>query len=278
MRRQAVDAYLYASAEWQQAERRLASAAATFERGGRESATSRGGADGNSPTTRPNAPPSARHCSPSLALLSHRCARTRANTYAPLTTAHAEALIAQAEQALASEPARSRTRDRAREQRDRRSAPRTGTRRAACERESEQAVLALAGTRSRKVAKSAGVGAARRWQRRGRSPPPRSRPSIEPAPSARASNDDLADRNDQIRSLQDQMSSLTSQLDGAARAERIRAGQRLIRDAGGRARPARQGRGHVHTQGSQKCCASGTTSSFRVLGLRVPVRFEQARP
>jgi OOP family OmpA-OmpF porin len=261
---QAVDAYLYAGAEWQQAERQLAAAAATFERGGRESATS-----GAAQTAL--AYHAAERAAIGAALLAEPRAalaqvrKERANRYAPQSTANAEAMIAQAEEALGANPP-----DRARATELAKSATAEARRALAlgaqlASASPEQAVLAWQEALAQ-VAKSAGV--ARPGDGSAADAAAATVAAIDRASAERARLEhELADRNDQIRNLQDQMSSLTSQLDGVAR-ERIELAQQLETQEAVRDQLAKVE--NMFTPKEAEVLRERDDIVIRVLGLRFP--------
>ena len=214
---QAVDAYLYAASEWQLAERQLAAAADAFERGSRDGAASEAAQVAL-------AYRSAERVAMGAALLAEPRAavaqvrKERGSRYAPQTVARAESFIAQAEEALRTDPP---DRERATQLANAATAEAQRARAVAVQlndSSAEQAVLAWQDALA-KVAKSVGV------QLADDATPAAGADAtvaaIEHAHEERAQlEQDLADRNDQIRRLQDEMTSLGSQLDGAAR-ERI---------------------------------------------------------
>jgi outer membrane protein OmpA-like peptidoglycan-associated protein len=214
---QAVDAYLYAASEWQLAERELAAAADAFQHGSRETATAKA-------TESVTAYRSAERVAIGAAVLAEpraalaRLRKEHGNRYAPQTVARAESFIAQAEEALRTDPP---DRERATQLAAASTAEVQRARAVTAQlsgSSAEQAVLAWQDAFAR-IAKSAGI------ELPGDTMPAASAEAMvagierEHAERTRLEQD-LADRNDQIRRLQDEMTSLSGQLDGAAR-ERI---------------------------------------------------------
>jgi outer membrane protein OmpA-like peptidoglycan-associated protein len=232
---QAADAYHYAGAQWERAESALAAAASAFARGGRDDSTRRA-ADVESLYR------GAEQAAIAAALLAEprnvlaQARKAKAGRYAPETLERAEAALTETEQALASTPPdRERATDAAaRALAEARRALALSTQLASAS--PEAALLAWEGALGR-VADSAAVTLPSAGD------PEASAAAIvttierERAERARLEQE-LAERNEQIRQLQTQASSLTTELDGVAR-ERLDLARQLETQEEARARLAK---------------------------------------
>jgi outer membrane protein OmpA-like peptidoglycan-associated protein len=232
---EATDAYLYAPAAWQRAERALDDAADAFGRGARDAAAERGAeAAALYYTAERQAIEAALLAEPRSTLAQAR--KARAGRHAPQAIARAEALIAEAQEALASNPpdedgARRLANDAATEARRALALGSQLEGGASTEQIVREWQDALA-----RIARSAGLelpidvapqaGAAALVE------------AIERDREARAGLErGLAERNEQIRDLQSESSTLAGRLDELSR-ERIELARQLESEAAARERLA----------------------------------------
>lgn len=233
-RAQSADAYLYAPSQWQRAENALASAGGAALRGAGDAARRAAEVKALYEEAELAAFATALLAEPRATLAQAR--KARSSRVAPQTTERAESLIAEAEAALATEPA---DRERARELAQRATAE---ARRALAlatglaDAETAERTVRAWEDAVAQIARSAGVEL-----------PPDVAPAdaatalvaaIEREQAARERLDgELADRNEEIRNLQQQYGTLASELEGVAQ-ERVALARELESQAKARERLA----------------------------------------